>query len=158
MKTKIFFIALLAALVTTLCMSVFAQNVVMVGMAESETYGPYLTGVEGNSLYLFVNPEIEMDEATMTEGVRANAVSCTEGCLEAWPPLMAESVEAGEGLNSDLLYTAEFDGMMMAVYNGWPLYYFAGDEAAGDTNGQGKGGSNVWYLVSPEGNLVEMAE
>lgn len=155
MKTKIFFATLLVAF----GMGAFAQDAVSVNVTETEAYGPILTDAEGNALYLFINEDMEMGEAMMMEGVRANAVSCTGGCLEAWPPVSAESVEAGEGLNADLLYTAEFDGMMMAVYNGWPLYYFAGDEAAGDTNGQGKGGApNIWYLVNPDGNLIGMTE
>ena len=153
--------ALAVVLLSLFSLSAFAQDAapVTVNMAESDTYGPYLTDAAGNSLYLFVNEEMEMGAETMTEGVRAEAVSCTEGCLQAWPPLLAESVEAGEGVNPDLLYTAEFDGMMFAVYNGWPLYYFASDEAPGDTNGQGRGGEpNIWYLVSPEGHIVETME
>lgn len=154
MKLKI----IMATLLTAFCMSVFAQDAVMVTVAENETYGPFLADADGNALYLFVNPEMDMDEATMSEGVRANAAPCTEGCLGAWPPLIAETLEAGEGVDADLLYAAEVDGTMMAVYNGWPLYYFAADEAAGDVNGQGKGGANIWYLVSPDGNLIGMAE
>lgn len=132
---------------------------VTVTVMESEEYGPYLTDAEGRSLYLFVNEEMEMGEETMSEGVRENAAPCTEGCLQAWPPLSASEVTAGEGVNADLLYTADVNGTTMVVYNGWPLYYFARDEAPGDTNGQGRGSApNVWYLVTPEGTPLEPAE
>ena len=33
------------------------------------------------------------------------------------------------------------------------MYYFAGDAAPGDINGQGVGGK--WYVVDGEGNAVE---
>ena len=126
-----------------------------VNVTDSEAYGPVLTDAEGMSLYLFVNAEADMSDESMTEGVRAEAKSCTEGCLDAWPPLMADEVTAGEGVNAELLYTADFDGMNMVVYNGWPLYYFASDTAPGDTTGQGKG---TWHLVSPEGEPVPVGE
>ena len=46
--------------------------------------------------------------------------------------------------------------MTMAVFNGWPLYYFVRDEAPGDTNGQDVGDApNIWYLVTPEGAPLE---
>lgn len=132
---------------------------VTVTVMESEEYGPYLTDADGRSLYLFVNEEMEMGEEAMSEGVRENAVPCTGGCLQAWPPLTASEVTAGEGVNADLLYTAEVDGTTMVVYNGWPLYYFASDTEPGQTNGQGRGSApNVWYLVTPEGMPLEPEE
>jgi predicted lipoprotein with Yx(FWY)xxD motif len=35
----------------------------------------------------------------------------------------------------------------------WPLYTFAGDTAAGQTNGQGVGGS--WFVVAPDGSPIK---
>jgi predicted lipoprotein with Yx(FWY)xxD motif len=135
----------------------FAQDEgsVTVNIADTEAYGPILTDAAGMSLYLFINAEVEMSEGSMMESVRAEAKSCTEGCLAAWPPLVATEVTAGEGVNADLLYTAEFDGLNFVVYNGWPLYYFASDLAPGDTMGQGKG---TWHLVTPEGEPVPVGE
>ena len=61
---------------------------------------------------------------------------------------------AGEGVDATLLGTiTRDDGSTQVTYNGWPLYYFHEDAAAGDTNGQGLGG--VWFLVSPEGDAIE---
>ena len=36
--------------------------------------------------------------------------------------------------------------------NGWPLYYFSGDAAPGDTNGQGVQG--IWWVLAPDGTKI----
>lgn len=156
MKLKVLFATLLAA---TFLTAFAQQSSPTVTVTQSDEYGPYLTDADGNSLYLFANEDMDMGEARMTEGVRENAVPCTGGCLEAWPPLTAETVQAGEGVDAELLYTAEVEGITMMVYNGWPLYHFARDAAAGDANGQGVGKApNIWYLVNPEGMAAEGEE
>ena len=38
------------------------------------------------------------------------------------------------------------------TYNGWPLYYFSGDAAPGDTNGQAL--NDVWWVVDATGNAI----
>ena len=43
-------------------------------------------------------------------------------------------------------------GTSQVTYDGWPLYYFQGDEAAGDANGQGL--NDVWWVVAPDGTHV----
>lgn len=126
-----------------------------VQVMESDQYGPYLTDGEGRSLYLFVDTTMMAEGAeTMSEGVRDAALSCTGDCLSNWPAFTAEGeVQAGENANQDLLYTAMVDDRMQVVYNGWPLYYFAGDAEPGQVNGQGRG--DRWYLVSPEGSMID---
>lgn len=47
------------------------------------------------------------------------------------------------------------DDTTQVTYNGHLLYYFAGDEAPGDTNGQNVG--DVWFVVSPEGEALTAA-
>ena len=42
---------------------------------------------------------------------------------------------------------------MQVTYNGHPLYYFSGDQAPGDTNGQGIG--DIWFVVSPAGDAIK---
>jgi predicted lipoprotein with Yx(FWY)xxD motif len=69
--------------------------------------------------------------------------------------LLAEGeVTVGAGLDASLFTTvARTDGTMQVKVGDWPLYYFAADQAAGETNGQGVG--DVWYVVSPTGEQVE---
>jgi predicted lipoprotein with Yx(FWY)xxD motif len=136
-----------------------AAGAVTVQLGEHETYGEILTDDAGRSLYLFVNEALEAtDGDAMSEGIRSNAAPCVGGCLVNWPPLVAASVTAGDGLDADLLYVEDVDGRSQVVYNGWPLYYFANDAEAGDVRGQGLGGGgNLWYLVDAEGNPVTEA-
>jgi hypothetical protein len=39
------------------------------------------------------------------------------------------------------------NGTKQLTYNGWPVYYYSGDSASTDANGQGSGG--VWFAVIP---------
>lgn len=43
------------------------------------------------------------------------------------------------------------DGSPQATYDGRPLYYFAGDQVAGDVNGQNVGG--VWFVATTDGQI-----
>ncbi len=115
-----------------------------VNVAEVGTFGQALVDAEGRSLYLFTND-------TQNSGTS----SCTGDCLVEWPPLFTDGEPAaGEGVDAAMLGTITLpDGTMQVTYNGWPLYYFHEDTAAGDTNGQGLGG--VWFLVTPAGEMIE---
>lgn len=108
--------------------------------AEDSSLGTILVDAKGNTLYLFM-PD--------TDG----ASTCYDDCAASWPALIAkgELKAGGDGLDESLLGTTKRDdGKMQVTYNGHPLYHFAGDAAAGDTNGQGIG--DVWFVVSPAGD------
>jgi predicted lipoprotein with Yx(FWY)xxD motif len=100
--------------------------------------GTYLTGEGGKTLYM------------LTKDSPGKSV-CSGDCAANWPAFVlagSESVAAGAGVTGVVGVIAGFDGASQQVtYDGQPLYYFAGDKAAGDTNGQGKGG--VWFVVAP---------
>ena len=50
------------------------------------------------------------------------------------------------------------DGSKQVAYGGHPLYYFAGDSATGDTNGEGVDGFGAkWWVVSPSGASITKA-
>ena len=44
------------------------------------------------------------------------------------------------------------DGSLQLTLDGWPLYRYAGDTAAGDTTGEGVGG--VWFVARPDGTVA----
>jgi predicted lipoprotein with Yx(FWY)xxD motif len=97
--------------------------------------GETLAGEGGLTLYT------NADEAD-------GSIACTDACVANWPPLEAP-VDAGDA-NADLLGTVTRpDGIEQVTYNGFPLYYFAGDSAEGDIAGQGLGG--VWFIANPSG-------
>ncbi len=105
-------------------------------VVEHAELGPIFTDGAGNTLYLFTN-DTEI-------GVSA----CEGDCVTNWPLFQAEEpLTLPEGVEGELTLIERADGETQVAYNGIPLYYFAGDEAPGDTNGQERGGR--WFVVSP---------
>ena len=101
--------------------------------------GAFLTGEDGKTLYIFTADT-------------ANTSTCADACATNWPPFTVdadETVKAGDGVTGALTTFARADGTMQVAINGMPLYYFAKDAKAGDTNGQGVGGK--WFVASPTG-------
>ncbi len=86
----------------------------------------------------------------------AGESTCYDDCAAQWPPLLATdaaAISAGAGLDATKLTTVDrTDGTKQVKYGDWPLYFFAGDSAAGDTNGQGLG--TKWYVIDAAGELV----
>jgi hypothetical protein len=61
---------------------------------------------------------------------------------------------AGSGASASLLGTIKAGHTMSQVtYAGFPLYFFAGDAKAGQTNGEGTVGK--WYVANTHGGLVK---
>jgi predicted lipoprotein with Yx(FWY)xxD motif len=96
---------------------------------------------KGMSLYMFANDK---------DGKSA----CNAGCATAWPPATVTATPtAGPGLDASKLSTlTRDDGKTQLVYNGHPLYTFAGDAAPGQAGGQGSGG--IWFLVNAAGDKI----
>ncbi|UNM12705.1 hypothetical protein J4032_15300 [Streptomyces formicae] len=79
--------------------------------------------------------------------------ACTGACLEKWPVVEPVDKNDTEGVLKKGFVTFDRpDGIKQQTIDCWPIYTFAGDEKAGDTNGQGVGGT--WFAVSPEGKPV----
>lgn len=111
-----------------------------VQLATDATFGSFLTDADGMSLYFFSK---DTKEASV----------CVDGCLGAWPLFYAEDFTYDEGLEaSDFEVITRADGEKQTTYKGWPLYYFASDNAVGDTKGDKVG--NNWYLAKPDYTLM----
>jgi predicted lipoprotein with Yx(FWY)xxD motif len=107
---------------------------------SSTSLGDVLTDGSGRTLYLF------------THDTGASS-ACDGGCLSVWPPLTGTPT-AGSGAESSLLGTiTRSDGSTQATYAGHPLYYYSGDQGAGDVNGQEI--QDAWYVVNSSGEEVE---
>ena len=90
-------------------------------------------------------------------------VSCTGSCQSVWPPEVAPATgtaKAGSGLKASLIGSDPNPaGGKIVTYNGWPLYTYVTDTAAGQASGQGlqlNGG--FWYTISPTGQPVTSAK
>jgi predicted lipoprotein with Yx(FWY)xxD motif len=72
--------------------------------------------------------------------------SCTGQCATTWPPLLNNnmSIITSQKLNGNLTVSQTANGSQV-LYNGHPLYTYAGDNTVGQANGQGSGG--VWYTI-----------
>jgi predicted lipoprotein with Yx(FWY)xxD motif len=75
--------------------------------------------------------------------------TCSATCLANWPPVLATGMVVPDPslTASDFSTTMTTDARSMVTYKGSPLYHFKGDQAAGDTKGNGVGG--VWSVVVP---------
>jgi predicted lipoprotein with Yx(FWY)xxD motif/plastocyanin len=118
-----------------------SSNGPTVNVGKSDSLGSFLVDAKGMTLYLFLKDT-------------PNTSNCYDACAQNWPPLLVNgSPVAGDNLDGAKLgTTARKDGTMQVTYNGWPLYYFAADKQAGDTNGQDV--KQVWYVISPAGDKV----
>lgn len=111
-----------------------------IGLATNATMGPILVGGNGMTLYTFA------------KDTGADKSVCSADCAKAWPPLVVASGQtptADPGVTGTVATYPRDDGTTGVSYNGHPLYYFAADKAAGDVNGEGKGG--VWYAARASG-------
>jgi predicted lipoprotein with Yx(FWY)xxD motif len=109
-----------------------------VAVANATGLGKFLTGLDGKTLYT-----LKSDSKDTT--------TCSGACATNWPPFTLSAggtTVAGSGVTGVLGTFTRPDGATQVTYAGMPLYYFAGDSKAGDTNGQGIKG--VWFVASPD--------
>ena len=117
-----------------------ADVAAIVGVGET-ALGDVLVDSNGLSLYGFTND---------ADG----HPTCDDACADAWPPVIVDSTDVPDGLDAEVFSVVERnDGTFQLKAGKWPLYLFAGDAAAGDTNGQGSG--DVWFLTAPDGSLIK---
>ena len=118
---------------------------VTIDVADNPDLGQILTDGDGNTVYLF-----EKDDAGESY--------CSGDCATAWPPVTTSGdVKAGTGADQSLIGTIKRDdGAEQVTYDGHPLYLYAGDTKAGDTNGNGIDQFGAeWYALTPDGSNAE---
>ena len=93
-----------------------ADAAAIVSVATTDL-GDALVGADGLTLYGFT-PD--------SEGIP----TCEDACAAAWPPLMVDTAELPDGLDSAVFSVVERpDGGFQLTAGTWPLYFFAGDAA-----------------------------
>jgi predicted lipoprotein with Yx(FWY)xxD motif len=110
--------------------------------------GSFLTNSSGRAVYLWAADSM-------------NKSTCSGACAGAWPPVTTMGkVTAADGAKAaDLGTITRSDGSKQVTYDGQPLYYFAGDSGAGQTNGQGSDSFGAkWWLVAPAGTKITVAD
>ncbi len=112
----------------------------MVKLSSNATLGSILTDQDNKTLYFY----------TKDAGATSN---CTGSCISNWPVYHIETLAVASGLSTgDFSEITRADGSKQTTYKGWPLYYFANDNSAGDTNGENV--NNVWYVAKPDYTIM----
>jgi len=105
--------------------------------------GPFLTDAKERTVYLF------------TQDTAAGKSACEGDCAAHWPAVpAADMATLPPGIQGKLGSIDRSDGSKQLTYNDIPLYYYADDDEAGDTYGEGKGG--VWFVVAPGAKFGEV--
>jgi predicted lipoprotein with Yx(FWY)xxD motif len=117
----------------------------LVNSASTDSLGSIVVGPSGRTLYVF-----KKDTGPSS--------TCSGACAAEWPPLTttaAKVTSSGEVSATALKAVRRSDGKMQVTFDGHPLYYFAGDGAAGDAKGQGLDTYGAkWYVVAPSGKEI----
>lgn len=108
--------------------------------------GVVLVNAKGQTLYTFA-PD------------KRSKVTCTSGCAVVWPPVKLPSGDkpaASGQVNASLLGSdPNPSGGRVVIYNGWPLYTYVSDAAAGSATGQAlKLNGGLWYVIAPSGTVI----
>ena len=109
--------------------------------------GVVLVNAKGRTLYVFAKDQ-------------RRHVTCTGTCANFWPPLKWKGTgkpKAGGTAKSKLLGSdPDPAGGRVVTYSKWPLYTYAGDNGAGQANGQALNASGgKWYVISPAGKVIK---
>ena len=100
--------------------------------ANQRLVGGQNSANQGFTLYVFDN---DLGSASS---------NCNDDCATNWPPVIVADGTVSGLPNLGTITRA--DNSIQATYKGRPLYFFSGDNAAGDNNGDGV--NNVWSQVN----------
>lgn len=116
--------------------------VIEIRVVQNPQYGAILADGKGRTLYL------RTDDSPRVS-------TCYGACTQTWPAAVpyGRKPSALPGIDPTKLGSVvRADGVVQVTYNNWPLYYYSGDTAPGQTNGQTSGG--IWHVVTVNGDPV----
>jgi len=120
--------------------------------------GEVSVSVEQNSTSFVAETQNKLNFSLYTFDIDESGVSnCNDGCLSNWPALLADENDVAVEPYSIIerqLGSAGETGRQWA-YQGMPLYFFAGDSAAGDTAGAA---IPNWRLARPQNTQIASGE
>ncbi len=106
--------------------------------SSNQTLGTFLVASNGVTLYTY---------SADTSGVS----NCTGTCAVNWPPYLVDPtltlVGSAAVVSGNIGVLTRANGSVQLTYKGAPLYTYIKDTQAGDTNGQGVGGT--WSVDKP---------
>jgi len=112
-------------------------------MTADTSLGTIVVDGSGMTVYMY-------DSDTQGSGTS----TCSGACLSAWPAVPGgDAAPTLTGVTGEVTTITGTDGKPQLALNGWPLYYYVSDSAAGDTTGQGVGG--VWWVLNAAGEPVK---
>ncbi|MBC8082065.1 MAG: hypothetical protein H7Z21_02535 [Hymenobacter sp.] len=119
-----------------------------VRLTTTDALGAHLVDAQGNTIYYFARD-------------LAGTNNCTGGCAAVWPLFYEPNLVLGEGLQAaDFATITTADGKPQTTYKGWPMYYYAPADAAGQNvrepagEVRGENVGNVWFVLKPDYALL----
>jgi predicted lipoprotein with Yx(FWY)xxD motif len=112
--------------------------------SSSTSLGTIVVDAKGRTLYQFAKDTGKQS-------------TCSGACASNWPPYTATTKPAaGSGVSAGAISLVKrADGAKQVTLDGHPLYYFTGDQSAGQLNGQGVDAFGAkWWAVAPSGTSV----
>jgi predicted lipoprotein with Yx(FWY)xxD motif len=104
--------------------------------SASNSLGTILVNSQGMTLY------------HLSGEVNGKFICTSTACLGVWHPLIAPSSGAPSGEVGSLGTVKRPEGTVQVTYKGTPLYTFAQDKQAGETNGQGIKDVGTWSVIT----------
>lgn len=111
-------------------------------MTRSTSLGAVVTDGTGRTLYKFDK-----------DNQGATSSACKGVCLQIWPPAyQGSSAPKLTGVTGKVATITGPSGKPQLTLNGWPLYYYAGDNGPGSVSGQDYQG--IWHVLTASGTPV----
>ena len=123
----------------------FISVAITLALSGSAAFAEMVATVEGAKGPVVVAAESGMTLYTFRKDT-AGTSKCYDACAGNWPPFLADEEDESKA-EGDLTVIERTDGTYQWAMKGMPLYFFSGDAAKGDVNGDGVKG--MWDAVHP---------